>query len=269
MMHLPRSFARSPHPLGPKVVFSYGMTKSGSTLAFELARSALELSGFPQPILPASATGTARKINFAGHLQDENIAELSRAVRDIGHPVVIKTHTRPDPCVIAMIDRGEAVAQASYRDPREMALSMIDHGNRSRAAGKPAFADIATLDDAMCDISSQIDSLTQWLYRPNCLPLYYEDVAFRSLGATRRILRQLQLEMPAARVLNHVLTKRFIQLNIGIKKRFKQEMKPADQRRFRQTYDLFHRHLISGRRSLPDDGGPILPQTVVLVPSRG
>lgn len=269
MLHLPRQITRSRHPLGPKVVFSYGMTKSGSTLAFELARSALELSGYPQPLLPESATGAARRINFAGHLDDANIAELSASVRDIGHPMVIKTHTRPDPCVIGMIDRGEAIIQASYRDPREMALSMIDHGNRSRAAGKLAFANIATLDDAMRDISSQIDSLTQWLYRPNCLPLYYEDVAFRGLWATRRILAQLQLDIPAGRVLNYVLRNRFIQMNLGVKKRFQGQMTEADQKMFRQTYSLFYQHLIRDRRSLPEDGCPVLPQSIVLAPSQG
>ena len=150
-----------------------------------------------------------------------------------------------------------------------MALSMIDHGDRSRAVGKPAFANIETLDDAMRDICSQIDSLTQWLYRPNCLPLYYEDVAFRGLGTTRRILRQLQLDIPAGKVLNYVLRKRFIQLNLGIKKRFQGQMDEADQRVFRQTYHLFYKHLIRNRRSLPADGSPILPQTVVLVPTRG
>ena len=269
MLHLPQPLTKLRHPLGPKVVFSYGMTKSGSTLAFELARTALELSGFPQPLLPRDATGTVRKINFAGHLDDGHISVLGEAVRDIGHPVVIKTHTRPDPCVIGMIDRDDAIVQASYRDPREMALSMIDHGNRSRAAGKPAFANIETLDDAKRDISSQIDSLTQWLYRPNCLPLYYEDVSFRSLGTTRQILRQLQLDIPAEKVLNYVLRKRFIQLNLGIKRRFQGQMAEVDQRVFRQTYRLFYQHLIRDRRSLPEDGTPILPQTVVLLPTRG
>lgn len=269
MLHLPRSFTPIRHPLGPTVVFSYGMTKSGSTLAFELARTALELSGFPQPLLPEAAVGRVRRINFTGHLDDANIAALGEAVRDIGHPVVIKTHTRPDPCVIAMIDRRQALIQASYRDPREMALSMLDHGIRSRAAGRPAFADIETLDDAMRDITSQIDSLTQWLYRPGCLPLYYEDVAFRSLGTTRRILRHLQLDIAPRKVLNHVLKKRFIQLNLGIKKRFRGQMDAADQRAFRRAYEPFYRHLIRDRRSLPEDGSPILPQSVVLAPSLG
>lgn len=269
MFALSRSFRQARHPLGAKVVFAYGMTKCGSTLAFELARTALELSGYPQPQLPEAATGTRRKINFAGHLTEANIAALGRSVRDIGHPVVVKTHTRPDLCVIDMIDRGEAIIQASYRDPREMALSMIDHGARSRASGIDAFAEIETLDDAMRDITSQIDSLTQWLYRPNCLPLYYEDIAFRGLRTTRRILRQLRLDIPAEPILNYVLRNRFIQLNKGIKKRYRDQMSDADQKRFRQAYRLFYRHLIRDRALLPDDGRPILPESVVLVPTGG
>ncbi len=269
MLHLPQPLSQLRHPLAPKVVFSYGMTKSGSTLAFDLARTALELASFPHPLLPQDATGTARKVNFAGHLDDRNIEMLAEAVRGIGHPIVIKTHTRPDPCVIGMIDRGDAIIHASYRDPREMALSMIDHGDRSRSAGKAAFANIETLDDAMRDISSQIDSLTQWLYRPNCLPLYYEDIAFRSPGTTQRILNQLQLDIPAARVVNYVLRKRFIQLNLGIRKRFQGQMDEGDQRHFRRTYRRFYRHLIRDRRSLPDDGSPILPESVVLAPTLG
>ncbi len=218
MVSVARSCQTASHPLGAKIVFAYGMTKCGSTLAFELARTALELSGFAQPILPQPATGHSRKINFTSHLDDQNIALLTAAVRDIGHPVVVKTHTRPDPCVIDMIDRGGALVQATYRDPREMALSMIDHGNRSRAAGKLAFSEVTDLDDAIENITSQIDSLTQWLYRPNCLPVYYEDVAFRTVPTMRRILAQLQLDVSPVPIVQYVLRKRFIQLNKGVKK---------------------------------------------------
>lgn len=146
MLHLPQPLSQLRHPLAPKVVFSYGMTKSGSTLAFDLARTALELASFPHPLLPQDATGTARKVNFAGHLDDRNIEMLAEAVRSICHPIVVKTHTWPDPCVIGMIDRGD----------------------RSRSAGKAAFANIETLDDAMRDISSQIDSLAQWFAPTAC-----------------------------------------------------------------------------------------------------
>lgn len=269
MVSLAQNFRRSAHPLGPKAVFSYGMTKCGSTLAFELARTALELSGYPQPVLPATATGNSRRINFAGHLDQSNIANLNDTIRDIGHPVVIKTHTRPDPCVIDMIDRGEAIVQATYRDPREMALSMIDHGNRSRDTGKLAFAEIANLDDALENITSQIDSLTQWLYRPNCLPIYYEDVAFRTIPTMRRILDQLQLDTSPGPIVRYVLRKRFIQLNKGIKKRFREEMQLKDQQRFQQEFRPFYRYLIRGRTGLPQSGEPVLPQSVILAPSLG
>lgn len=269
MLALAQNTHQTAHPLGPKAIFCYGMTKCGSTLAFELARTALELSGYPQPILPESATGHSRKINFAGHLDDNNIAAISSAIRDIGHPVVIKTHTRPDPCVIDMIERGDALVQATYRDPREMALSMIDHGNRSRATGKLAFSEVGDLDDAIENITSQIDSLTQWLYRPNCLPVYYEDVAFRTVPTLRRILAQLQLDVAPGPTARYVLRKRFIQLNKGVKKRFKSEMSLTDQQRFQRQFRPFYHHLIRDREHLPRTGEPLLPESVILAPSLG
>ncbi|WP_189638928.1 hypothetical protein [Paramylibacter ulvae] len=68
MSILTHRFPTTRHPLGPMIVFCYGMTKCGSTLAFETARSALELSGYPQPRLSMSALGVTRKINFCQHL---------------------------------------------------------------------------------------------------------------------------------------------------------------------------------------------------------
>lgn len=76
MVQLKHNFQRTKHPLGAKVVFSYGMTKYGSTLAFELARTALELSGFPQQIMPVEALGQNKLINFTRYLTDNNIDNL-------------------------------------------------------------------------------------------------------------------------------------------------------------------------------------------------
>lgn len=241
------------------------MTKCGSTLAFEMARTALELSGFPQEKLPIGATGVDRKINFAQHLDDNNIAEMTDAVRDIGHPIVVKTHTRPDLGVIEMINRGEAIVQASYRDPREMALSMMDHGQRSRSVGKLAFSEIETLDDALINISSQIDSLTQWLYRENCLPLYYEDIAFSSNKTMRRILAQLEISAQPAPIVRHVIKNRFIQLNMGVKRRYRTEMSYDDQRRFKRAFRPFYMRLIRHRDFLANDGTAPLRDGILLV----
>ncbi len=269
MVQLTHNFKRALHPMGPKIIFSYGMTKCGSTLAFELARTALELSGFAQPIMPPEAIGLNKRINFARHLNEKQIACLEDIAYDLGHPIVIKTHTRPDPAVIDMINRGKAVVHATYRDPREMALSMMDHGQRSRLAGRAAFSEIATIDDAIFNIHGQIDSLTQWLYRKNCLPIFYHDLAFRMPLMAQRIMHNVMVDGPVGPVKRHVLKKRFTQFNKGVKKRYRTEMTKADQDRIRKEFPNFFRLLIRNRMFLPQDGRPILPEGTLLTKTRG
>lgn len=269
MLNLPPFVHKQRHPLGPMIIFSYGMTKCGSTLAFELARTALEINGFPQPHLSDQAVGPSRKINFIQHIDDHRAKRLLSEIRGIGHPIVIKTHTRPDIPVIDMINRGQAQAQATYRDPREMALSMLDHGARARALGKPAFAEFETLDQVLGNIHSQIDSLTQWLYRSNTLPVYFEDVAFDTLSTTRRIMAHLHLDGSAEPVVKHVLNRRFTQFNQGRRRRFRDEMSLPDQHRFKTELRRFYRHLIHNRDQLPTNGSPPLPHDLILCKTRG
>lgn len=253
------------HPLGPKIIFSYGMTKCGSTLAFELARTGLELAGYPQPALGMDGLNGDARINFASHLSDAQLDAIWCRVQTIGHPIVIKTHTRPDPCVIDMFKAGNAVAHATYRDPRDMALSMMDHGNRNRAQGKSAFTEITDLNAARININSQIDTLTQWLVRPNCLPLFFDDLAFDTETTTRKILANLQLELNPGRVASFVKNRRFTQKNKGVRRRFRDEMSLYERHQFRTEYAPLFKHLIKRRKSIAITGDPIFPDGMQLI----
>jgi hypothetical protein len=255
----------APHPLGPQIIFSYGMTKCGSTLAFELARTGLELAGYPQPHLNIGGLKGDAKINFAAHLSPNETKVIWNAVQCIGHPIIIKTHTRPDPSVIDLFDAGRAMAHATYRDPRDMALSMIDHGARNREQGKTAFTEITDLKSARTNINSQIDSLTQWLIRPNCLPLFFDDLAFDMEQTTRQILAHLHLEIEPARVTSFVQNRRFTQKNKGVRRRFRDEMTLIERQSFRHHYALLFKRLIRPRKSIPITGVPIFPDGTRLI----
>ncbi len=254
-----------PHPLGPRIIFSYGMTKCGSTLAFELARTGLELAGYPQPHLGISGLKGDAKINFVSHLTPCDISKIWDAVETIGHPIVIKTHTRPDPCVIDLFNSNRAMAHATFRDPRDMALSMIDHGNRNREQGKLPFTEITDLGAARANINSQIDSLTQWLVRPHCLPLFFDDLAFDTDATTRQIMAHLHLEIDPKRVASFVKNRRFTQKNKGIRKRFRSEMSLIERQRFRRQYAGLFKRLIKPRKTIPITGAPIFPDGTQLI----
>lgn len=237
--------------LRPQIIFSYGCTKSGSTFCFEIIRTALEHAGCKQVKLEENDHRIKRRINFASHLSFEQIARIEERVFELGYPIVIKTHTRPDPAIIDVINRGNASVVATHRDPRDMALSMLDHGARSRRDGKAPFAEIKTLDDARKNIRGQFDSLAQWLYRKNALAIYFNDLTREPYIAARHIFGHLGIEAPPRRVVDYVLENRFIQKNKGVQARFKSEMPLKTRRVFNLEFAPYYTHLVKNRRQLP------------------
>ncbi len=210
--------------MAPLLYFSYGMTKTGSTLAFQLVRSALDLCGFPQDRVPLDVVNPVLRRNFVNHITDRQLVELKDEAKKRGYPIALKTHMRPDPGVVEMIQSGEAIAHACYRDPRDMALSMLDHAQKSRDSGGEEFAELTSLEQTFTNIRSQHDSLTAWLRLPNVMPLYFEDIAFNTVETARRILKQLKLKIDPEVLADVVHTQRFTQKNKALRARHIEQM---------------------------------------------
>lgn len=244
----------------PLIYFSYGMTKSGSTLAYQLVRTALESAGMAQPRLSASAIAADRAVNFVEHLSQTQVDELLDQARALGHIIVLKTHTRPDdPAVVGLLQCGLAIGHAVCRDPRDMALSMLDHGRRSRRLGRQPFSEFRTLDDALDNIRHQTDSLTAWLRLPNILPLCYDEVAFDTATAARKILRQLDITLNPGHIATVALESGKTNRNQGTKARHQSEMSPPDVARIGAEFAPLLDILINNRAHLPQDGRVTLP----------
>ncbi len=252
-------FRRGNLTVEPFVFISYGMTKCGSTLAFQLARVALIQAGFNQPLLPQPARSPSRKINFVSEITEDIADQLTAFARDLGHPIAIKTHNRPEAPVLGMIERGEARAHAVHRDLRDMALSMMDHGERARETGRPAFAEIATMEDAIAGISNQLDTLSAWLQIPGVRRLNYDAVAFDTERAAAAILDHLGIDGKPRRIARQVLNKEFTQRNKAAPMRYSEEMSAADSARFLATFAPFYRHVQDDR----DTGTPLPAGTVL------
>ena len=77
--------------------------------------------------------------------------------------------------------------------PREMALSMLDHGRRSRNHGRPGFAKFEELDQAVAEVDRQLPNLEAWLKLPRMEPWFYDDFAWDHPAAVARILKQCRL----------------------------------------------------------------------------
>ena len=213
--------------MAPLLYFSYGMTKTGSTLAFQLVRTALELCGFPQDRVPLDVVNPVLTRNFVNHISDRQMEDLKNEAKKRGYPIALKTHRRPDPCVVKAIQSGEAIAHACYRDPRDMALSMLDHAQQSRETGGAEFSELTSLEQTFTNIRHQHDSLTAWLRLPGVMPLYFEDIAFDTVNTARRILDQLKLKLDPGVLADVVKTQRFTQKNKALRQRYPKEMDPS------------------------------------------
>ena len=247
----------------PLVFFSFGMTKSGSTLGFELARSALILAGFDQPRLSLDAVENRKKLNFCDHIDAAQAKAIKKEVKEIGHMIVIKTHTRPDPDVIAMLQAQEAIGHAIYRDPRDIALSMLDHGKVSRAQGVQEFSEFHELEDTIEEIKHQTNSLLGWLSMPNVTPIYYEDLGFATKEAAQGIVEQLDLDVDPDTVVKSALA-RPNQRNRVKSERHKSEMSELQSTEFKRIFAPMYDRLIDNRDALPKDGSAVLDPALPL-----
>jgi hypothetical protein len=209
------------------LVLSYGITKSGSTLAFELCKVVLEQSGFEQRRLPDAVTVPGRRINF---LEFATIDNLERLMVEIGPEeiIAVKTHDSLRPTERQFLQEASVSnrvrIQVNYRDPREIALSLVDAGAKARAKGEKSFSEYFAVEDTVKDVSNQLKQCRLWGSLAGALRLFYNDVAFNTPDAIAHICDHLGIspldESAVAEVVTRV-SKTFTQKNRAAKDRYK------------------------------------------------
>lgn len=232
-----------------RLYFSYGMTKTGSTLAFRLAQRFYQRNDCEQPLAPGDLLGEERRVNFIHLPTPEELAGLEQFAKDNNTCIVLKTHSAPTPEMAAMLREGRACAHAVFRDPREIALSMIDHGKRNRESGGDAFTEIRTLKDAEAAIDTQISYLEEWLKLPGVFPAYYNDFAWTHEPFIKKMRGQTGLKTRSVKgVLAAFNNQKRVGFNKGQKDRWKEDMTPEESARYVQRFPKFYSRLIRWRR---------------------
>ena len=222
------------------ILISYGITKSGSTLAFEMARAVLELNGFSQERLGEGVVNDGHHINFVSGWTDERLTRLLDAAS--GSRIAVKTHTDPydlsPQYVQELIDAGELRVHAVYRDPRDVVLSMCEHAERTRTSPTgPAFRAVRTLDHAIERLGVQLHRFRAWGQFPS-LKLQYEEFAFDPVVGPSRIAEDLGLPADPARVWEKA-REQFTQLNVGVAGRYATDLSPGECERVERAFPLF------------------------------
>ncbi len=146
------------------IYISYGITKSASTFLYQLTEEVFAVAGrTPRKLGPPYRPKGALD-NYFDVVDEKLIQELTEVVG--GDDLVIKTHGPPRGDIASLISSGAVLANASIRDPREIALSMLDHGKRAKRWKLAPFVEFQSLEDTLPSIDNQIGYFNAWAEIP-------------------------------------------------------------------------------------------------------
>lgn len=105
---------------------------------------------------------------------------------------VVKTHAGPSLTTRTLGRLGILKIVYCYRDPRDVLLSAVDHGNKILASGEDhTFAKMADFDTALRNVKSWLGIWKQYADMPGVMMLKYENMMENPIETTKAIERFL------------------------------------------------------------------------------
>jgi hypothetical protein len=235
------------------LIISYGIPKSGSTLAYELLRGMLANAGFAQEFARAAKTTAApprrgARRNFVARLTREKIEELVGAIGPDGR-IAIKTHDDFDPALFGWLEdmqrRGDIQVIASYRDPRDICLSLLDAAERARARedGPKAFSHVQDLEHAAEKVGRRLEEFRRWAALKGTLRIDYEELAFDTGKVIDRLERTLGIVCNREQVMRYTFSEALTQKNKAKPRRHEDELDDAQKKIMRREFRSFLRNV--------------------------
>lgn len=220
------------------IYICYGPTKSASTFLYQLVERIFEAANRQPLLLGPPFKPRLRVTNYFDDITPQLLHEISAAA---GHrDVVLKTHQRAHPEVAELIEKGSIMACASIRDPREIALSMLDHGRRARKEGFAEFSEFHELRDTLESLDFQIDSFRSWAKIGGVKVFTFNEICFETSAVAEAIAQQVGVAVDVATVLKRFRNRGEIgEFNLGAALRYT-EMTPEEQSLFLERYSSIY-----------------------------
>jgi hypothetical protein len=212
------------------LVLCYGFPRSGSTLAWQLVRGVLVGAGWPQDDVSVPGLMASSFIPKEPERLRLSQKDLWAVLEAIGPDriVAVKTHEPVQPRLLPWLDelqaRRELQVVASYRDPRDICLSLLDAGGIARSRGEHAFSLLTTLEKAADSVERRIEHFRLWGAVRGALRLHYHTVAFEPEIAISAIATSLGLTCDLASVKAYAFDAAQQHRNRGIQERYKSEL---------------------------------------------
>ena len=175
------------------IIINTGIPKSGTTLFFNYQMDFIKKAFGPCGI---EAWRDSNKGSFyIPAFSDEMLFSMLDIHSKYGS-FVIKTHLPPDKNSRILVEDHRAKENCCYWDPRDIILSAIDHGNRTRKGldESGAFADIYNVADGIRNVIAWVNIYFGWLDHGHALILQYEDFIPGQAAALQRMNDFLGLE---------------------------------------------------------------------------
>jgi hypothetical protein len=209
------------------IILSNALPKTGSTI----------LASYQEDMLAASIRRNgqaALRRKFGGRFIHEpssrNLITIT-SLNSIYGSLVIKCHWNFTLHLHLFCMLVGAKMTFAYRDPRDMILSMIDHGKRTRKGLDPsgAFADCRDVIELIPYTSKLLESLKEWQNKKYVHFIKYEDFMKNTLEILESISDFLRFRLPAKLITQIVnqresTKKQFPNFNKGTTGRWRQEM---------------------------------------------
>ncbi len=231
------------------IILSAGMPKSGSGYIYNVLNE----------MIIASGCSDARDIkqrfqlenimrgynNNIGRLNLNKLLKLYRVSLQAGL-FCAKTHAAPHPLVRPAIEFGMMGVIYIYRDPRDVILSVIDHGRKLLGEGKKhTFAQTADFDSAFCRLPNWFNTWSIYQELPGAINLKYEGLIQEPLKTVRNIAEFFKLRVDEQRLrdilwkysrFNPAGERKGLHYNKGKAFRYIREMSSEQKKRFIDQY---------------------------------
>ena len=141
---------------------SYGMTRSGSTLAFETEKAILEKYGMPQEKIIIKGLENWIE-NYLPEKYLSDINSLKKINEKTGtNFVVFKTHGAANEKLLNFIRKFKIPVTISVRDPKDIAISLLEISKKNRSINETGFIDIISFKDSIKNIEEDLWRLETW-----------------------------------------------------------------------------------------------------------
>ena len=137
------------------------------------------------------------------------------------------------------------MGHATYRDPREIALSLVDHGRESQQRGQNPvrFRDLNDATDSLDLIERQLGIFDRWEGLPKIETWYYDDFAFNADLSFDKLARQTGLK-PLTKAEREAFDGTAgTKFNKAIQHRWKSELTDEESAEFKTRFGEFYRRL--------------------------